>query len=142
MEHYFDKLTLSEGVSYTNTKITKGEFKGDKIPLAPKGKVTLKAKYQLTDKLSTALTYNYIGKSKNREYNDKDEVVKTNISGYGKTDLSVEYKINDNFAVKAGVNNIFGKKYNYQTTLQGDIPAPSIIFKCQFPIVASIWKYN
>lgn len=124
MEHYFDKLTLSEGVSYTNTKITKGEFKGDKIPLAPKGKVTLKAKYQLTDKLSTALTYNYIGKSQNREYNDKDEVIKTNISGYGKTDLSVEYKINDNFAVKAGVNNIFGKKYNYQTTLQGDIPAP------------------
>lgn len=123
-EQYFSKLTLSEGITYTNTKITTGEFKGEKVPLAPEGKLTLKATYQFTDRFSSGLSFNYIGKSTVREFDQNNSIFTTKISGYHFTDLSLQYKINDYFALSGGINNIFNEHYNYSETKDSAIPAP------------------
>lgn len=123
-EHYFGKLTLSEGLTYINTKITKGEYKGEKVPLAPEGKITLKANYQFTNKFNAGLTFNYVGKSNVREFDKKDNSIVTKVSGHHFTDLSLQYKVTDYFTVNAGINNLFNTKYNYSETKDYAIPAP------------------
>lgn len=123
-EHYFGKLTLSEGLTYINTKIIKGKYKGEKVPLAPEGKITLKANYQFTNKFNAGLTFNYVGKSNVREFDKKDNSIVTKVSGHHFTDLSLQYKVTDYFTVNAGINNLFNTKYNYSETKDYAIPAP------------------
>lgn len=123
-EQYFNKLTLSEGIMYINTKITSGEFKNEKVPLAPEGKITLKASYQFTDKFNTGLSFNYVGKSTVREFDQNNNTFTTKISGYHFTDLTLQYKINSYFIVSGGINNIFNSKYNYSETKDSALPAP------------------
>lgn len=123
-EQYFGNLTLNQGITYVNTKITKGDYKGDKVPMAPEGKLTLGANYKITEKLTSGVTFNYVGKSTVREFDKKDNTFKTNISGYHFTDLTVQYKVNEYFTVSGGINNIFNNNYNYSETRDSAIPAP------------------
>ncbi|MCJ8342043.1 MAG: TonB-dependent receptor, partial [Cetobacterium sp.] len=123
-EQYFGNLTLNQGITYVNTKITKGDYKGDKVPMAPEGKLTLGANYKVTEKLTSGVTFNYVGKSTVREFDKKDNTFKTNISGYHFTDLTVQYKVNEYFTVSGGINNIFNNNYNYSETRDSAIPAP------------------
>lgn len=123
-EHYFGKLTLSEGVTFINTKITKGEYKGQKVPLAPEGKVTLKANYNFTEKFNAGISFNYLGKYNVREFDKQDNSVVTKVSGHHFTDVNFQYKVTDYFVVNAGINNIFNRKYNYIETRDAATPAP------------------
>lgn len=123
-EHYFGKLTLSEGVTFINTKITKGEYKGQKVPLAPEGKVTLKANYNFTEKFNAGISFNYLGKYNVREFDKQDNSVVTKVSGHHFTDVNFQYKVTDYFVVNAGINNIFNRKYNYIETRNAATPAP------------------
>lgn len=91
-EQYLGKLTLNQGLTYVNTKITDGDYKGDKVPLAPEGKLTLSANYKITENLSSGFLFNYIGKSTTREFDKNDKVLKSTISGYHFSDLMVQYK--------------------------------------------------
>lgn len=123
-EQYLGNLTLTQGITLINTKITKGEYKGDKVPLAPESKITLKALYQFNDNINAGLSFNYVGKSTIREYNKNDKSFVTNISSYHFTDLTIQYKFNENFIINAGINNIFNNKYNFSETKNYAIPAP------------------
>lgn len=123
-EHYFDKLTISEGITYIDSKITSGDFKDEKVPLAPEGKLTLKADYKFTSKFNAGLAFNYVGKSTVREFNEDNSTFTTKVSGYHFTDLSLQYKINEFFVVSGGINNIFNDKYNYSETKNTATPAP------------------
>ena len=129
-EQYFGKLTLSQSVSYVNAKVTKvgdvatGENyleKGDKVPMVSDWKVTLGADYQLTDKLSVGANYTYNSGYERRELEDYSV---TKVSGYGVTDMYAQYAVNENFILKAGINNLFDEEYNYYETATTAIPAP------------------
>lgn len=123
-EHYFGKLTLSQGLTLINTKITKGEYKGEKVPLAPEGKVTLKANYNFTEKFNAGISFNYLGKYNVREFDKQDKSVVTKVSGHHFTDVNFQYKVTDYFVINAGINNIFNRKYNYTETKDTATPAP------------------
>ncbi|MGL5123163.1 MAG: TonB-dependent receptor [Fusobacteriaceae bacterium] len=129
LEQYFGKLTLNQGITYVNAKITKGEYKGEDVPLVPEGKITLGASYKFTEKFSTGLLFNYIGKTTVREYDSEhtlttNKTFKTDISSHNFTNLNFNYKVNDYFYLGAGVNNLFNNKYNYTETRSSAIPAP------------------
>lgn len=129
MEQYFGKLTLNQGLSYVNAKITKGAYKGDDVPLVPEGKLTLGASYQFTEKFSTGLLFNYVGKTTVREYDGEhtltsDKTFKTDISSHNFTNLNFQYQVNEYFYLGAGINNLFNNKYNYTETRDSAIPAP------------------
>ena len=133
-EQYFDKLTLSQSISYVDAKITKvgnvndGETylqEGDKVPMVSDWKITLGADYSLTDRLSFGANYTYNSGYEKRELAESDKTPKTiKTSGYGVTDAYVRYNINDYFTLKGGINNLFNEKYNYYETSTTSIPAP------------------
>ena len=64
-EQYFDKLTLTQSITYIDAEISKGEKKGEDIPYVSKWRGTLGANYQFTEKLSSDLVGNYYSKSFN-----------------------------------------------------------------------------
>ena len=123
-EQYLGNLTLNQGLTYINSKIMSGEYKGEKVPMAPEGKLTLSANYKFTPKLSGGVTFNYVGKSNVREFDENDNTFTTKVSGYHFTDLSVQYKVNDYFTMTTGINNVFDEHYNYSETKNSAIPAP------------------
>lgn len=133
-EQYFDKLTLSQSISYVDAKITKvgnvndGESylqKGDKVPMVSDWKITLGADYNLTDRLSFGANYTYNSGYEKRELAESGKTPKTiKTSGYGVTDAYVKYNVNDYFTLKGGINNLFNEEYNYYETSTTSIPAP------------------
>ena len=133
-EQYFDKLTLSQSISYVDAKITKvgnindGESylqKGDKVPMVSDWKITLGADYSLTDRLSFGANYTYNSGYEKRELAESGKTPKTiKTSGYGVTDAYVKYNVNDYFTLKGGINNLFNEEYNYYETSTTSIPAP------------------
>ena len=133
-EQYFDKLTLSQSISYVDAKITKvgnvndGESylqKGDKVPMVSDWKITLGADYSLTDRLSFGANYTYNSGYEKRELAESGKTPKTiKTSGYGVTDAYVKYNVNDYFTLKGGINNLFNEEYNYYETPTTSIPAP------------------
>lgn len=125
-QHYFDKLTLSESITYIDAKIKKvnsNEWlkEGDKVPIVSKWKITLGADYNFNDKFSLGATYVYNSGYEKRELESYN---KYKISGFGVTDLYGKYNIKDYLTVKIGVNNIFNEHYNYFETATTAIPAP------------------
>lgn len=135
-EQYFDKLTLSQSVSYVNAEIIKvgsvnkdaGETyleKGDKVPMVPDWKITLGADYNLTDRLSFGANYTYNSGYEKRELAESGKTPKTiKTSGYGVTDAYIRYNVSDYFTLKGGINNLFNEEYNYYETSTTSIPAP------------------
>lgn len=125
-QHYFNKLTLTESVSYTNAKINKvnnNEWlkKGDKVPMVPEWKITLGIDYNLTNKFLLGATYIYNSGYEKREL---ESYVKHKISDFGVTDIYGKYNIKDYLSLKVGINNIFNEQYNYFETETTAIPAP------------------
>lgn len=133
-EQYFDKLTLNQSISYVDAKITKvgnvneGENylqEGDKVPMVSDWKITLGADYNLTDRLSFGANYTYNSGYEKRELTESGKTPKSiKTSGYGVADAYVRYTINDYFALKGGINNLFNEEYNYYETSTTSIPAP------------------
>ena len=75
-------------VSLVNAKVLKGDSsininKNDKIPMVPEMKITLGAKYSLTDRLSLLANYTYISEKEVRELDDEDNIKKFTIDSYG-----------------------------------------------------------
>lgn len=123
-EQYIGKLTLSEGITYIDSKIRSGEYKGEKVPLAPDMKITLGANYQLTPKFNAGITFNYVGSYNSREFAaDGTTTFLTKVSGHNTTNLSFQYKIDEQFQITAGINNIFNSKYNLMESKNSATPA-------------------
>ena len=98
--------------------------KNDKIPMVPKMKITLGAKYSLTDRLSLLANYTYISEKEVRELDDKDNIKKFTIDSYGTIDLSTMYQIDEYSNLKLGVKNLTSTKYNLRETSIEAFPAP------------------
>lgn len=125
-QHYFDKLTLSESITYVDAEVTKVKnsewlSEGDKVPMVSEWKITLGADYAFTEKFSLGGTYTYNSGYERREL-ESYERYKT--SGFGVTDIYGNYRVKDYFSIKVGVNNLFNKEYNYFETATTAIPAP------------------
>ena len=136
-EQMFDKLTLSQSVSYVDAKVTKGNSeykieKGDRIPMVPKAKFTFGGKYNINDKFSVLANYTYVTKKETRELNESEpdpygkiteSIEKYTIDGYGTVDAGLLYRIDDYSTLKFGIKNLMNKKYNLRETSKEAAPA-------------------
>lgn len=125
-EQYFEKLTTYQSFSYVNTKITKGLYKGEELPLVSKEKIILGAGYEITEKIKLNGNFNFIGSYLIKEYEKDNSVVNTKVSSYNYTDIMMTCRATEVFTVSFGINNIFNQKYNYEETSLTAIPAPGI----------------
>lgn len=103
-EQYFGKLRINESYTYVNAKISKGEYKGNKITYVVPTKITLGAVYDFTDKISVNGNLNYYSNSVDNAYKK--------IKHYTTVDLGATFKVWDNVKINAGIKNVFDKKYN------------------------------
>ncbi|MGL5210240.1 TonB-dependent receptor [Cetobacterium sp.] len=104
LEHYFNKLTISESITYMKT-----EFKeGKDIPGIPNIKGVLNFNYKFNEKLSMNNSWEYYGKSydSNDEANERDKIDNYLLSG-----LTFVYDFQDGLVINAGINNLFNEKY-------------------------------
>ncbi len=104
LEHYFDKLTISESITYMKT-----EFKeGKDIPGIPNIKGVLNFNYKFNEKLSMNNSWEYYGKSydSNDEANEREKIDSYLLSG-----LTFVYDFQDGLVINAGINNLFDEKY-------------------------------
>ena len=104
LEHYFNKLTISESITYMKT-----EFKeGKDIPGIPNIKGVLNFNYKFNEKLSMNNSWEYYGKSydSNDEANERDKIDSYLLSG-----LTFVYDFQDGLVINAGINNLFNEKY-------------------------------
>ena len=124
LEQYFEKLTTYQSFSYVNTKIMKGLYEGEELPMVPKGKIILGASYDINNKVALNLDFNLVGSYLFKEYGKKDEVIDTKISSYNYTNLMLTYKATDVLSIAFGVNNIFDQKYNYEESSTTAVVAP------------------
>lgn len=104
LEHYFDKLTISESLTYMET-----EFKeGKEIPGVPKVKAVLNFNYKMTDKLTLNNSWEYYGKM----YANSDEENKgEKVDDYILSGVSLNYNFGNGLIINGGVNNLFNEKY-------------------------------
>ncbi len=124
LEQYFEKLTTYQSFSYVNTKITKGLYSGEELPMVPKGKIILGAGYEITDRIKTNINFNLIGNYTVKEYGKDNTPIDTKVSSYNYTDIMMTYKVTDILTISFGVNNVFNQKYNYEEYSKTAIPAP------------------
>ena len=110
-EQYFDKLTLSQSLSYIDAEITKGEKKGSDIPYVSKWRGTFGISYDILERLNSNLIGNYYSKSFNGWTNDKVPRNKGYRDGYITVDWSLRYSFDNGLTLLGGINNIFNEKY-------------------------------
>ncbi|MGL5950553.1 MAG: TonB-dependent receptor domain-containing protein [Cetobacterium sp.] len=104
LEHYFDKLTISESLTYMKT-----EFKdGKDIPGVPNIKGVLNLNYKFNDKLTLNNSWEYYGKM---YANGDEENLGSKVDNYILSGVSFSYDFKDGLIVSAGVNNLFNEKY-------------------------------
>lgn len=136
-EQKFGKLSLSESFTYVDAKVKIGNDKaqilnGDRIPLTPKTKLTLGAKYNFTDRFSMAVTYVYTGNREIREMTGKDKSLKFTVPSYGVIDAVATYKTDDYSTFRVGGKNLTGTKYNLRESTYQALPAPERSFYMGF----------
>lgn len=106
MEHYLGKLTLKEGLSYVDAKVTEGTYKDKKIPNVSEISASVDVKYEFNNKFDL---------SANTQYKDKYYLDAANASGLVNdkfiTNVTGNYKVNNKFKVYAGINNLFDEEY-------------------------------
>lgn len=104
LEHYFDKLTISESITYIKT-----EFKdGKDIPGVPNVKGVLNLNYRFNEKLSVNNSWEYYGKA----YDNADEENKREkTDSYVLSGLTFVYDFQNGLVINAGINNLFNEKY-------------------------------
>lgn len=118
LEQYIGKLTLTEGYTYVDAEITGGKYKGNKVAGVAEHSVYASAKYEFTPKLDSIISVTY----EDDVYADNDNSVADKDNGHIVTDLIVNYRINEDVRIYAGVNNLFDEKYaeSYNTDSSGN----------------------
>lgn len=106
LEHYLGKWTISESLNYVDAKVTEGIYKDKKIPNVSKVSASLDIKYQINDKFDLL---------SNTTYRDKYYLDAANASGLVNerivSNITGNYKLNTNFKLYLGVNNLFDEEY-------------------------------
>ena len=118
-------LSIFNSFAYIDAKYTSGEFKGNRVEAA--AKVIERAGMIYTTKsFSSTFQVNYVGDAFGDATNlsISDNPIAGYIPAYTVLDFSAAYKIN-NYAIKAGVNNLANKSYFTRRT--DEYPGPGII---------------
>ena len=118
-------ISIFNSYSYIDAKYTSGEFNGNRVEAAAKHIERAGIIYS-NKSFSSTFQVNYIGDAYGDATNVKvsDNPIAGYIPAYTVVDFSATYKIN-NYAIKAGVNNL-GNKY-YFTRRTDEYPGPGII---------------
>ncbi len=112
-------LTMAASYTYTESEQKSGEFKGDPLNKNPKNMANVSFDWQTTAALGLWLQGNYRGEAS--EY-----LSRTSLSdatpGYGFVDTGLNYKLNPDATVKAGVYNVLNRQVtneDYDVVLDG-----------------------
>lgn len=108
LNHYFDKLTLREGISFIESEIKDGVNKNNEFPGVPKWTVNLGATYNFTEKLIGNIDMYYQSDAYGGD-DFKNEGGKNN--EYTTVDTNLTYKFNDGLEIYGGVKNLFDEEY-------------------------------
>lgn len=118
-------LSIFNSLGYTDAKYTSGEFKGNRVEAAAKVIERVGMIYN-NKSFSSTFQINYVGDAFGDATNLRisDNPIAGYIPAYTVLDFSSTYKIN-NYAIKAGVNNLADKSYFTRRT--DEYPGPGII---------------
>ena len=108
LNHYFDKLTLREGISFIESEIKDGANKNNEFPGVPKWTINLGATYNFTEKLIGNIDMYYQSDAYgSSDFANEDE--KNN--EYTTVDTNLTYKFNNGLEIYGGIKNLFDEKY-------------------------------
>lgn len=108
LNHYFDKLTLREGISFIKSKIKEGTNKNNEFPGVPKWTVNLGATYNFTEKFMGNIDMYY----QSAAYGNSDFGNKKGKNNECTTvDTNLTYKFNNGLEIYGGVKNLFDEEY-------------------------------
>lgn len=108
LQHYFDKLTLRENISYIQPKVTSGKFDGKEFAGVSRWNVNFGATYNFTEKLLLNADMYYNSKA----YASDDFANKFGKeNSYVTFDTNIKYKVNDGLEIYGGIKNLFDKEY-------------------------------
>jgi Fe(3+) dicitrate transport protein len=118
-------ISIFNSFSYIDAKYTTGEFKGKRVEAAASVIERAGIIYN-SKKISSTFQFNYTGDAFGDATNVKvsDNPIAGYIPAYTILDFSATYKIN-NYAIKAGINNLSDKAYFTRRT--DEYPGPGII---------------
>ena len=115
LNHYFDKLTLREGISFIESEIKDGVNKNNEFPGVPKWTVNLGATYSFTEKLIGNIDMYY----QSAAYGNDDFANKLGKNNeYTTVDTNLTYKFNDGLEIYGGIKNLFDEEYCSSFVLQ------------------------
>ncbi|MDK9735747.1 TonB-dependent receptor [Vibrio sp. D404a] len=101
-------ITLSH--TYSDSEITKGVNKGDKLNYIPSHMVNLSGSYSMSEKISLWGKVQY--RSADEAIQGKNTVI--DAPSYTITDIGANYDLNDTFNAYAGISNLFDEDVNYE----------------------------
>lgn len=119
---WFRGFDLSGSLTYADSFILKDAknpgLEGTKQPRIPDWRATLVGIYRASDRLSYSLAARYSGRQHNalfntttKRYNDINPNVYGAVSHYTVVDGKINYKVDQQWTVALGVNNLFSYKY-------------------------------
>ncbi|MCR4941164.1 MAG: TonB-dependent receptor [Campylobacter sp.] len=94
---------FKEGFTWLDTEIKSGENKGKEVPYVSNYKANLGLAYSFVKSFKALVDFTYNSKSYDNEYE--------RIKAYSLVDLGLVYAPSENLKFKAGVKNLFDKKY-------------------------------
>ncbi|CAI0728889.1 Enterobactin outer-membrane receptor [Serratia quinivorans] len=107
-----DRLSWRTNATYMITSENKDT--GNPLSVIPKYTVNTMLDYQVTDKLSTNLTWTFYGRQKPREYaeirNEVGSLATNEVGAYSVAAIGVNYDLAKNLRLNAGISNLFDKQ--------------------------------
>ncbi|MEG0134411.1 MAG: TonB-dependent receptor [Cetobacterium sp.] len=108
MEHYFNKLSVRENISYIQPKVTSGMYDGKDFPGVSRWQANVGATYNFTNKLSINMDMYYMG-----SYYGEDDFANDfgKQSEYTTFDMNIVYAVGNGLEIYGGAKNLFDKEY-------------------------------
>lgn len=107
-QHYFDKLTLRENVSYIQPKIKTGKYSGNEFGGVARWNINIGATYNFTSNFMVNGDMYYLSGA----YNQDDFANKGGRDGdYTIFNVNTRYRFNTGLEIYAGIRNLFDEKY-------------------------------
>ncbi|MBO1503337.1 MULTISPECIES: TonB-dependent siderophore receptor [Serratia] len=107
-----DRFSWRTNATYMVTSENKDT--GNPLSVIPKYTVNTMLDYQVTDKLSTNLTWTFYGRQKPREYaeirNEVGSLATNEVGAYSVAAIGVNYDLAKNLRLNAGISNLFDKQ--------------------------------
>lgn len=107
-----DRLSWRTNATYMITSENKDT--GNPLSVIPKYTVNTMLDYQVTDKLSTNLTWTFYGRQKPREYaeirNEVGSLATNEVGAYSVAAIGMNYDLAKNLRLNAGISNLFDKQ--------------------------------